>query len=293
MIGAIEAGGTKFVVALAAPDGSVIERARIATTTPDETFAAVRSFFDRTSAELGALTSIGIASFGPIELSPASADYGMITSTPKPGWTGASFVTALRGYGVPLTIATDVEGAALAEATLGAGRGLETVAYTTVGTGIGTAIVRNGQPVRGFTHMESGHTQPPHDRSLDPYSGLCPYHGDCLEGLASGPAIAARWGMPLSEVGDPAAIDLIASYLSHLAATLILLHAPDRLIFGGGVMDTPGLIEAMRVHTQERVAGYVAHPRLDDGLKDYIAAPGLGSDSGLTGAILLGRGALL
>ncbi len=292
MIGAIEAGGTKFVVALAAPDGTVVDRGRIATTTPGETFAAVRGFFDRASAHHGALTSIGIASFGPIELSPASPGYGTITSTPKPGWTGASFVTELARYDVPLIIATDVEGAALAEATHGAGQGLNTIAYTTVGTGIGTAVVRDGKPARGFTHMESGHIQPPHDRALDPYAGLCPFHGDCMEGLASGPAIAARWGRPLSELDDPAAVELIASYLSHLAATLVLLHAPDRLIFGGGVMETPGLIDAMRIQTEVRIAGYMVHPRLDSGLSDYLTLPGLGSDSGLAGAILLGQSAI-
>lgn len=292
MIGAIEAGGTKFLVALAAPDGTILARDRIATTTPGETFTAVRAFFEAATAQHGALRAIGIASFGPIELSRASRDYGTITSTPKPGWAGASFVTALADFGVPLTIATDVEGAALAEAAHGAGQGLETIAYTTVGTGIGTAIVRAGKPVRGFTHMESGHTQPPHDREVDPYPGLCPYHGDCLEGLASGPAIAARWGKQLSELEDTAAVGLVAGYLSHLAATLILLHAPDRLIFGGGVMETPALIDATRTHTEARIAGYVEHARLMPGLADYIVPPGLGCDSGLTGAILLAQGSL-
>lgn len=286
-IGAVEAGGTKFVLAVADASGAIIARARIDTRTPAETFPEMAAFF----AAHGALAGIGIASFGPIDINPASPAYGTFTTTPKPGWSGARFQDALAGLGAPILIDTDVNGAALGEALAGAGQGCATLAYTTVGTGIGTGVLHQGIARGGISHLEAGHVPVARDPVRDPFPGRCPFHGDCLEGLASGPAIIDRWGMPLNEAAQahPDAIPLIASYLADFAVTLVLMHMPDRLIFGGGVMKTPGLIESLRAQTEERLAGYVVHPRLDPGLADYIAAPALGDDAGITGAIALGQ----
>ncbi|HEY6870518.1 MAG TPA: ROK family protein, partial [Novosphingobium sp.] len=196
----------------------------------------------------------------------------------------------LAPLGVPIRVDTDVNGAALGEWLAGAGQGCHSVAYTTVGTGIGTGVVSGGHPLAGFTHFESGHIRVPHDRALDPYAGCCPYHGDCLEGLASGPAIAARYGTPFEELPDQApAVALIAGYLADLAANLVLLHAPERLIFGGGAMKAPGMLEALRQATEQRLAGYVAGPAGEPGLTNYVVTPALGDLAGITGAVELGR----
>lgn len=287
LIGAIEAGGTKFELALARADGTVLSQARIATRTPAECFPDIAAFFRAAAAEHGAIAGFGVASFGPVVTDPAALDYGTITTTPKPGWSGARFQNVLDPFGAPIMVDTDVNGAALGEWLAGAGQGCKTLAYTTVGTGIGTGVVQAGRPLNGFSHYESGHIAPPHDRMADSFAGCCPYHGDCLEGLAAGPAIAARWGPELSQL-DAGKVELIAGYLAHLAASLVLLHMPDRLIFGGGVMKTPGLIEALRRATEAQLGGYIRAPQLDPGLQHYIALPGLGDGAGITGAIALG-----
>lgn len=290
LIGAIEAGGTKFVLAVAREDGTILREARIATRTPDECFPEVAQFFREAAAAHGPLASFGVASFGPIDIDPASSTYGTFTTTPKPGWAGARFHDVLGEFGAPIAVDTDVNGAALGEWLKGAGQGCTTLAYTTVGTGIGTGVVHKGAPLMGFSHYESGHIQPPRDAAVDPFLGACPFHGDCLEGLAAGPAIAARWGQSLSELGSPPEkVELIAGYVAHLAASLVLLHMPDRLIFGGGVMKTPGLLQAVRRQTERKLAGYVRAPQLDPGLEQFIVAPGLGDHAGITGAIELGR----
>lgn len=278
MIAAIEAGGTKFVCALARPDGTIVARHRVPTTTPDSTFAQVRAFFARAAADHGAVAGIGVASFGPLDLDPASPGFGAFTTTPKPGWSGARWPDALAALAAPLALDSDVNAAALGEWAHGAGRGCATVAYTTVGTGIGSGVVHHGEPLRGFSHYETGHLPTPRDPA-DGFAGICPYHGgNCLEGLAAGPAITARGG---------AGAELIAGYLAHLAVTLVLTHMPERLVFGGGVMNTPGLLDALRRRTRERLAGYV--PRLDRDLAEVIVAPGLGDDAGIVGAVMLGR----
>ena len=292
LIGAIEAGGTKFVAALAAEDGAILVRTRIATRTPAECFPELAAFFRDATAAHGPISAFGVASFGPIDIDPASPSYGTFTTTPKPGWSGARFHDVLSAFGAPIVVDTDVNGAALGEWQSGAGQGCTTLGYTTVGTGVGSGIVRAGKPLMGFSHYESGHIPMPHDRGVDPFAGHCPFHGDCLEGLVAGPAIIARWGRSLSDLADPAAIELIAGYIATLAANLVLLHMPDRLIFGGGVMKTPGLIPALRRATEARLAGYIKAPQLDPGLERYIVAPALGDDAGITGAIALGRSAI-
>ncbi len=293
LIGAVEAGGTKFVAALAREDGTVLAQTRIPTQTPAECFPALAEFFRNAAAAHGPIAAFGVASFGPIDIDPASPAYGTFTTTPKPGWAGARFHDVLGEFGAAIIVDTDVNGAALGEWTLGAGQGCTTVAYTTVGTGIGSGLVRDGRSVMGFSHYESGHIPMPHDLSADPFPGCCPFHGDCLEGLASGPAIEARWGHSLSKLGSPAdKIELIAGYIAQLAASLVLLHMPDQLIFGGGVMKAPGLIEALRRATEAKLGGYIKAPQLDPGLERYIVAPALGDEAGITGAIALGWRAL-
>lgn len=290
LIGAIEAGGTKFVLALARGDGMVLARAQIATRTPEECFPEVAAFFRQASASHGSIAGFGVASFGPIDIDPASPSYGTFTTTPKPGWAGARFQDVLGEFNAPVVVDTDVNGAALGEWLSGAGQGCSTLAYTTVGTGIGTGLVRGGKPLVGFSHYESGHILLPHDREIDPYPGCCPFHGDCLEGLAAGPAIMQRWGHSLSELGSPPEkVELIAGYIAQLATNLVLLHMPDRLIFGGGVMKTPGLIAAVRLATEAKLGGYIQAKQLDPGLESYIVVPGLGDEAGITGAIELGR----
>ncbi len=290
LIGAIEAGGTKFVAALAREDGTVLAQTRVPTQTPAECFPALAEFFRNAVAAHGKIDTFGVASFGPIGIDPASPAYGTFTTTPKPGWAGARFHDVLDQFAAPIIVDTDVNGAALGEWTLGAGQGCTTLAYTTVGTGIGSGVVRNGQSLRGFSHYESGHIPMPHDLSADPFPGTCPFHGDCLEGLASGPAIEARWGKSLSELGSPAdKIELIAGYIAQLAVSLVLMHMPDRLIFGGGVMKAPGLLAALRRATEAKLGGYIKAAQLDPGLERYIVAPALGDDAGIAGAIALGR----
>lgn len=292
LIGAVEAGGTKFNCALARADGTRLATGRIATTTPGPTFASMRDFFACASAAHGPIAGFGIGAFGPIDLEPASTSYGTITNTPKPGWPGARYQDVLGQFGAPIVIDTDVNAAALGEWLAGGGRGCDAIAYTTVGTGIGTGFLRGGVSQIGISHPESGHIRVPHDWSRDPFAGACSFHGDCLEGLASGAAIGARWDCELPDVPDQEhAISLIARYLADLAATLVLLAMPERLIFGGGVMKTPGLLEALRQQTGERLAGYVRP--LDRALQDYIVPPALGDEAGITGALELGRRAAL
>lgn len=292
LIGAVEAGGTKFVLALATQRGEILARMRMPTNTPAETWPAMRTFFEEASAQHGAIAAFGVASFGPIDIDASSPAYGTFTTTPKPGWSGARFHDVLSGFGAPIKVDTDVNGAAIGEWMAGAGQGCRTLAYTTIGTGVGTGVVRDGQSLMGISHFESGHIATPRDPALDSFPGICPYHGDCLEGLACGPAIERRWGTSLDKLG-PEQVAVIAGYIAHLASTLVLLHMPDRLIFGGGVMKASGLLEAVRAATAAKLNGYVQHPRLDAGLEHYIVTPGLGDDAGITGAIELGRQALL
>jgi len=288
LLGAIEAGGTKFVCAVAHAPDRIIQRIKIPTTTPRETFSRVVEFFEEAAKEHGAVASIGVASFGPLDINPASPAYGRLLKTTKPGWTGASFLEALAPLKAPVMVDTDVNGAGLGEAMAGAGRGAATLAYVTVGTGIGAGVIRAGAPLAGFSHYELGHIRPPRDRGRDAFPGLCSFHGDCLEGLASGPAIIDRWGKSLNALGpDHEAITLEAEYLSHLALNLVLGHMPDKIIFGGGVMKAPGLLIKLRQETKTLLGGYIDAGPLAGDLSDYIITPGLGDLAGITGAIAL------
>lgn len=288
-IGAIEAGGTKFVLAIAREREQALERVELPTRTPAETFAEMVAWFEGAAARHGRIAAFGIGSFGPIELDPRKPDFACFTTTPKPGWSGASFREALAGFEAPLNLDTDVNAAALGEWLAGAGRGCGSLAYTTIGTGVGSGVLKHGAVLSGWSHYESGHLLVRRDPARDPFAGVCPYHGDCLEGLASGPAIKARWGHDLSSA-DQDQVALVADYAGQLAAALVLLHRPERLIFGGGVMKAPGMIEALRRLTRERLAGYIAE--WDEELSQRVVLPQLGDNAGITGAIELGRRAL-
>ena len=286
LYGAIEAGGTKFVCAVGYSPDALVANDTFQTATPEETFAGVVEFFREVERDYQPVARIGVASFGPVDIDPASQSYGSILKTPKPGWSGANFVERLAPLNAPITVETDVNGAALGEYNYGAGRGLQSVAYVTVGTGLGVGVVKNRKPLSGASHYEMGHIRPPHDRARDPFDGRCPFHGNCLEGLACGPAIIDRWSAPLSELG-PEEVALESEYLSHLALTIILTHMPERIVFGGGVMKTPGLIEKLRIDTARLLGGYVQTEALSGSLEDYIVSPALGDLAGVTGAMAL------
>jgi fructokinase len=286
MFGGIEAGGTKFVCAVgSSPEHLVMQH--FPTTTPAETIARAAEFF----AGHKELRSIGIASFGPLDLNPASKTFGHITSTPKTAWRNFDFAGEVaRTTKLPVAIDTDVNGAALAEARWGAARGLDTFVYITVGTGIGGGGLVNGKVMHGLLHPEMGHLRVPHDREDDAYAGCCPFHGDCLEGLASGPALYARWGRaPETLPSEHPAWDLQAHYLALGIQNIICTLSPQRVILGGGVMQRAELFIAIRKKVQVLLNGYVTSAALLDGIDAYIVPPALGDRTGVLGALALAR----
>lgn len=289
-LGGIEAGGTRWNCAVARA-GEEPERVEsFLTTTPAETIARAVEFF----AAVPDLEALGIGSFGPVEVEPASPRWGTITTTPKPGWADTDIVSPLaEALGVPIALDTDVGAAALGEWRHGAARGLGTFAYVTVGTGIGAGVFADERPVHGLLHPELGHVRVPHDRGRDPFDGACPFHGDCLEGLASGTALRERWGRPAEELTDPEVWELEAEYLALGLLTLVLVISPERVILGGGVSHAPGLLPRVRTRLRELVAGYVDRPELTTDIGAYLVPPALGARSGLVGALELasrGRG---
>ena len=294
LFGAIEAGGTKFVCAVGTGPRDVRAQARIPTTTPAETLGAAIAFFRDEARTHGPLAALGVACFGPVDPDPASPGFGRITQTPKAGWDSTDVVGPLRGaFGVPVGFDTDVNGAALGEWRWGAARGLDTFVYLTVGTGIGGGGMAGGRLLHGLSHPEMGHIPVPRDPARDPFPGTCPFHRDCLEGLASGPALQARWGRPAADLVHRAEVwDLEADYLAAAVATFTWVLSPRRVILGGGVMEVPGLIERVRARVGPRLGGYPAHPGLQGGLEGYVARPALGGQAGVLGAMELARRAL-
>lgn len=288
LVGGIEAGGTKFVCAVGTGPHDVRAEVRVPTTTPAETIGRVVAFFGEQAARVP-LAALGVASFGPVDLDPGSSTFGFITTTPKPGWRGVDLLGPLRrALGVPLALDTDVNAAALAEQRWGSGRGLATLVYVTVGTGIGGGVVVDGRPLHGLVHPEMGHARVPHDRARDPFPGICPAHGDCWEGLAAAPAVAARWGRaPATLPDDHPAWALEAHYLALGLANLVLTLSPQRLVLGGGVMARAQLYPLVRAGVSDLLAGYLASAALGDGLERYIVPPALGERAGLLGALLL------
>ena len=288
--GGIEAGGTKTACAVGSGPDDLRAEVRFPTTTPAETIQRVVRFF-REQAREQPLAAVGIASFGPLDLDPQSPRFGYITSTPKPGWAYTDLAGSVRQrLGTPVGFDTDVNAAALGEHRWGAARGLHDFVYMTVGTGIGGGAMVNGRLVHGLGHPEMGHIRIPHDRALDPFDGSCPYHGDCLEGLASGPALEARWGQPGATLGeDHPAWPLEAEYLAFGLVNLICILLPQRIIMGGGIMQQPQIFPLLRRKVQELLNGYLQAPGILDQIDEYIVPPGLGNRAGVLGAIALAQ----
>lgn len=285
LYGGIEAGGTKFVCATGDRLGNLITRSEFPTTTPAETIGRALEFFQGQQP----LEGIGIGSFGPIDLDPESATFGYITSTPKDGWRDTEFAGAVRrATGLPVAFDTDVNAAALGEARWGAAQGLDTFLYLTIGTGLGGGGMVNGRLIHGLVHPEMGHIRVPHDRAADPFPGSCPFHGDCLEGLVCGPALAARWGQRGETLPpDHIAWELEAQYLALALATWICTLSPQRIILGGGVMRQAGLFERVRRKVLDLLNGYIQAPEILEHIDAYIVPPALGGDAGVLGAIAL------
>lgn len=285
LVGAIELGGSKALCAVGSSARAVIET-RIPTGTPAQTLAAIETFFAPYRSELVAL---GIASFGPLELNRASASYGSLLRTPKVGWEGTPLAARLsQALDVPVSIDTDVNAAALAEQRLGAGRGADPCVYITVGTGLGVGVNIGGAPLHGLMHPELGHLPAP---AWDEFEGVCPFHGRCLEGVASAPALLARSGLPPDRIGvaDPL-WELEARYLAHLVAVCVLAYSPQRIVLGGGVFERAGLLERVRPHVLKELAGYLPRAELSEaGVTDYVRRPHFGQRAGLIGAFLLGE----
>ncbi len=288
LYGGIEAGGTKFVCALGDGLGQLAGFARFPTTTPEETLGRVTRFFE-THAQ-GRPVALGVGSFGPIDLDPDSPLYGHITTTPKPGWQDTPIVQPLTDQlGLPVAFDSDVAVAAVGEHRFGAGRGVSPLLYLTVGTGIGGGLLVDGKPYHGLLHPEMGHIAVARLPG-DAFAGSCPYHGDCLEGMASGTAIAVRvGGDPENLADDDPVWDTVAHYLGSGVASLVLALSPRRIVIGGGVTARKGLCERIHAATEAALAGYVSHPALTEGLGTYIVAPALGARAGVLGAMALAR----
>jgi fructokinase len=278
--GLVEAGGTKFVLGVACNNDEVRATTRIATTTPAETLGAMCDWF----RGQGGLTGIGVASFGPLDLDPASTTWGHITATTKPQWSNIDIVGPLKSAcGCPVAIDTDVNGAALAEYRWGAGQGQRSMLYFTVGTGIGGGAIIDGRILHGLSHPEMGHIRLPRHPKDQDFQGVCAFHGDCLEGLASGPAIIARWGASLSDLPtDHPGHEVIAFYLAQTVATVQAIFEPGRIIFGGGVMATPGLIDRVK-----STATALGSQYFKGKASEIISLPALGDQAGLLGALAL------
>lgn len=294
LIGGIEAGGTKFVCAVGTGPDDIRAETRFPTTTPDETLGRALDFFRGQQEEHGELAAVGVASFGPVDPDPHSEKWGYITTTPKPRWADTDVAGAIKdALSAPVGFDTDVNGAALGERRWGAAQGLDTFIYLTIGTGIGGGAMVNGRLLHGLVHPEMGHIALPHDWEQDPYEGKCPYHGDCLEGMAAGPAIAERWDEKGQNLpADHPAWELEAHYLALALRTFICTLSPQRIIMGGGVMEQPQLFPLVRQKTLEYLNGYVQHPAILENIESFIAPPGLGGKAGVLGAIALGQDAL-
>lgn len=290
MFGGVEAGGTKFVCAVGETPGDLIVT-RIPTSSPGETLAQVAAFFEPYESQL---QSIGVASFGPIDLRRESPTYGFITATPKPEWANTDMLGEIRRqFELPVGFDTDVNGAALAEHRWGAGKEVDTLIYLTLGTGIGGGIVIHGQPVHGLVHPEMGHimlSKAPNDS----YRGACPFHGDrCFEGLASGPAIQERWGQKAELLDfDHPAWRLEADYIAQALTTYICTLSPERVIVGGGLSVKEGLIEEVRERVSVLLSGYVRSESIQGNIDNYIVLPELAGNSGVMGAIELAKDAM-
>ncbi len=288
---AIEGGGTKFICAVGNQTGEILAKNHIPTTTPSETLGRVIAFLQEQERELGQFRAIGIACFGPLDPQPASPTYGKILPTPKPGWTNADIVGKIQAaFDIPITFDTDVNGAALGEWRWGAARELDTFIYLTIGTGIGGGGLINNQLMHGLIHPEMGHIRIPHDFEADPFEGICPFHKDCFEGLASGPAIQARWGQPAETLSpDHPAWKLEAHYIALALANYICTLSPQRIILGGGVSKQTHIFPQIHNEVQSILNKYIQSPQILAHIQDYIVPAGLGEQAGVLGALALAQ----
>jgi fructokinase len=296
LLGAVEGGGTKFVCAVGYGPDAICARARFDTTTPERTLEQAASFLVEASG--GRLAAAGVACFGPLDLDERSPSFGSLLATPKPGWSGAPVASLLRRrLGIPVAIDTDVNGAALAEWRWGAAQGCDPALYVTIGTGIGGGAVVGGRTLHGLLHPEMGHILLPRlpwpDGRPDDFAGVCPFHGACFEGLASGPALAARAGRPPESLGpDEPLWELEAAYVACALATLTLVLSPQRIVLGGGVMQQGHLLARVRRRLPAVLAGYIARPEVQANADRYVVAPHFGQDAGLMGAFALAQQAV-
>jgi fructokinase len=291
IFGGIEAGGTKFVCLAGTGPDDIRDEKRFPTTGPDETIAEVISFF-APYVQRNELAAVGLGSFGPVDLAPDSPTYGYITTTPKAGWQQVDLHARIqRGLGVPVAFDTDVNAAAFGEQYwIPENRALDPLMYMTAGTGIGVGVIVNGAPLHGLVHCEAGHFAIPHDWQKDPFSGICPFHGDCLEGLASGPAMDRRWGQPAETLPDShPGWDLEAGYLARALANLIYAFSPRRIVLGGGVAQHPGLHQIVRQKIRHYLNDYIQSSQVREKIDGYILAPALGARSGALGALAMAK----
>lgn len=289
LLGGIEAGGTKFVCLVGSGPDEIVAEERFPTGTPDATLAQAVAFYRDFGASGGQLAAIGIAAFGPVELRRSNPVYGYITTTPKPGWSGTDLVGPIRSaLGLPVGFDTDVNGAALAEGRWGAARGLDNFIYLTVGTGIGGGAVVGGRLVHGLVHPEMGHVSVPRQPG-DDYAGHCPFHDACLEGMASGAAMADRWGRRAEELPPDdlhEAVALEAAYLAAGLRNLVYTLAPERIVIGGGASRLPGLFPLVRKGLADALGGYPGGlPERES--DDFVVPPALGQMAGPAGALIL------
>ena len=290
LIGALEAGGTKMVCSIGTPQGGVLQRASFPTLTPETTVPQIVEFIGKFD-----VAALGIGSFGPLDLNPQSPTYGSITASPKTEWCNYPLLRVLKEeLGVPAAIDTDVNAAAVAEYKMGAGTGLSSLLYVTVGTGIGGGLVIGGQMVHGLVHPELGHMILSPLESDPMPDGICPFHRHCLEGLACGPAIEKRWGLSAKLMSeDHPAWEMEATYLAQMCVNAMMTVSPEIIVLGGGVMQQMHLFPRIREKTLALLGGYVSSQRITpDGIRGYIVPPALGVNSGVTGALLLGAQAL-
>lgn len=289
LYGGVETGGTWVVCALGSGPDDIVAHETFATGEPGPTLDRIAAFFERGPRP----AAIGVGSFGPVDLNPASPTWGHVTSTPKPGWAHTAVAPVLRDrLGLPVHFDTDVTTAAIAEHRWGAATGVNSLCYLTVGTGIGAGLIVDGRPVHGLVHPEVGHLRIPHDRERDPFAGSCPRHGDCWEGLAAGAAIAARWDANPRELPDDhPAWSLEAEYVALGILAIVLVASPERIVAGGGVMERPGLLANVRARLVELNAGYLESPLIGEAIGHYVVAPALGDQAGVLGAIALAQAA--
>jgi len=288
--GGIEAGGTKFNCIIAQDPDHIIAETSIKTQIPEITIPEVIRFFkDAERKDKIGISAMGIACFGPVNLNRNDPHYGSITSTPKVQWQNTPLLEMLKSYfEIPFGFDTDVNGAAIGEGKWGAGQGLSDFIYVTIGTGIGGGVISNGLPIHGLIHTEVGHILMNHDLEKDPFEGNCPFHKNCLEGLASGPAMTKRWGISTLDLDENhAAWDLEAEYLGQAVHDWILAYSPMRIILGGGVMKKPGLIEKIRKVARVSLNGYIDSNLIKEENNSYITLPKLGDRAGSLGAIAL------